>query len=174
MVTTAIGAERQYTLTYPDFYQRLREDPAFRAWFERVRAARRGGRGGDCRQSRPVRTLLPARQWPHAAGCHPPPVPKIEGDAAELAAGPVWQGTMPFPAGRWTRVLLLQQLLVEVFDLLDPDWCAALRRCMARPAAWPGRARQLRRTVRTAAQRRWPRARCPAAVCGCRWRAARG
>lgn len=22
---------------------------------------------------------------------------------------------------RWTRVLLLQQLLVEVFDLLDPD-----------------------------------------------------
>ena len=25
------------------------------------------------------------------------------------------------PCRRWTRVLLLQQLLVEVFDLLDPD-----------------------------------------------------
>jgi hypothetical protein len=29
---------------------------------------------------------------------------------------------LPLPGREWTRVLLLQQLLVELMDLLDPDW----------------------------------------------------
>ena len=45
----------------------------------------------------------------------------LEESLADLLAGPCWDGAPPFPAHRWTRVLLLQQLLVEAFDLLDPS-----------------------------------------------------
>ncbi|GFR39648.1 hypothetical protein Agub_g114 [Astrephomene gubernaculifera] len=31
-----------------------------------------------------------------------------------------WPGVGPFPVNRWTRLLLLQQLLVDTIDLLDP------------------------------------------------------
>ncbi|EFN53050.1 expressed protein [Chlorella variabilis] len=46
---------------------------------------------------------------------------KLEADALDLATGAPWHGQGPFPVGRWTRVLLLQQLLVDCCDLLDPD-----------------------------------------------------
>lgn len=46
---------------------------------------------------------------------------EIERDIASLCKGQPWQGESPFPLNRWTRVLLLQQLLVELMDLLDPD-----------------------------------------------------
>ena len=45
----------------------------------------------------------------------------IRSDIAALASGEPWDGEGPFPAARWTRVLLLQQLLVEAMELLDPD-----------------------------------------------------
>ncbi|KAI8465543.1 MAG: hypothetical protein J3K34DRAFT_436678 [Monoraphidium minutum] len=44
----------------------------------------------------------------------------IEEGLADLLTGPGWAGDQPFPCHRWTRLLLLQQLLVEAFDLLDP------------------------------------------------------
>ena len=62
----------------------------------------------------------------------------IEADVVDLATGPPWRGEGPFPVGRWTRVLLLQQLLVELFDILDPD-CVRLpasRRERLMPVAW--------------------------------------
>ncbi len=31
-----------------------------------------------------------------------------------------WPGCGPFPVNPWTRLLLLQQLLVDTIDLLDP------------------------------------------------------
>ena len=31
-----------------------------------------------------------------------------------------WSGLQPFPVNRWSRLLLLQQLLVDTLDLLDP------------------------------------------------------
>ncbi|KAG2493115.1 hypothetical protein HYH03_008778 [Edaphochlamys debaryana] len=33
-----------------------------------------------------------------------------------------WPGTGPFPMNSWSRLLLLQQLLVDTIDLLDPFW----------------------------------------------------
>ncbi|KAL6750959.1 hypothetical protein V8C86DRAFT_758259 [Haematococcus lacustris] len=33
-----------------------------------------------------------------------------------------WQGQPAFPINRWTRLLLLQQLLVDTIDLLDPNF----------------------------------------------------
>ncbi len=46
---------------------------------------------------------------------------EIERDIASLCKGQPWVGESPFPLNRWTRVLLLQQLLIELMDLLDPD-----------------------------------------------------
>ena len=45
----------------------------------------------------------------------------LRADIAQLAAGPRWGGVAPFPVSRWTRLLLLQQLLVEAMELLDPE-----------------------------------------------------
>lgn len=45
----------------------------------------------------------------------------ITKDVAYLAKAGLWEGEGPFPLNKWTRVLLLQQLLVELIDLLDPD-----------------------------------------------------
>jgi hypothetical protein len=45
----------------------------------------------------------------------------ITEDVAYLAKAGLWEGEGPFPLNKWTRVLLLQQLLVELIDLLDPD-----------------------------------------------------
>lgn len=45
----------------------------------------------------------------------------ISEDISFLANSSLWEGEPPFPVNRWTRVLLLQQLLVELIDLLDPD-----------------------------------------------------
>ena len=97
MITTPMGAERHYTMSYGDFHTLLESDPAFARWFE-----------------------------------------EIEADAIDLATGPGWRGEGPFPVGRWTRVLLLQQLLVELMDLLDPD-CVRLpmdRRQRLMPINW--------------------------------------
>lgn len=46
---------------------------------------------------------------------------EIEEDLMDLATGKPWVGESPFPVNKWTRVLLLQQLLVDIMDLLDPD-----------------------------------------------------
>jgi len=46
----------------------------------------------------------------------------IEADLVTLLTGPSWMGAPAFPIHRWTRVLLLQQLLVDGLDLLDPDY----------------------------------------------------
>lgn len=43
-------------------------------------------------------------------------------DIVNLATGDNWKGQGPFPMGRWTRVLLLQQMLVDAEDLLDPTY----------------------------------------------------
>lgn len=97
MITTPMGAERHYTMSYGDFHSRLESDPNFARWFE-----------------------------------------EMEAGAMELATGPVWRGEGPFPVGKWTRVLLLQQLLVELMDLLDPD-CVRLpvdRRERLMPIKW--------------------------------------
>lgn len=63
---------------------------------------------------------------------------RLETDATSLALGKPWQGEGPFPVGRWTRVLLLQQLLVELIDLLDPDLVRMPldRRVRLCPIAW--------------------------------------
>ena len=45
----------------------------------------------------------------------------LRADVAVLASGPRWGGSAPFPVSRWTRLLLLQQLLVEAMELLDPE-----------------------------------------------------
>ena len=47
--------------------------------------------------------------------------PELMEEAEILATGPTWLGEAPFPCGRWTRILLLQQVLVELMDILDPD-----------------------------------------------------
>lgn len=57
-----------------------------------------------------------AQDAPFAARLAP-----IRADVAALASGPRWNGKGPFPTSRWTRLLLLQQLLVEAMDLLDPE-----------------------------------------------------
>ena len=80
MISTPMGAERHYTLSYGEFCHRLTADPEFAARLAPLRA-----------------------------------------DIALLASGPRWTGAKPFPAGRWTRVVLLQQLLVEAMGLLDAD-----------------------------------------------------
>jgi hypothetical protein len=45
----------------------------------------------------------------------------LEHDLAALLTGPCWRGESP-GAHPWTRILLLQQLLVDTVDLLDPDF----------------------------------------------------
>ena len=57
-----------------------------------------------------------AQDAPFAARLAP-----LRADVAALASGPRWNGKGPFPTSRWTRLLLLQQLLVEAMDLLDPE-----------------------------------------------------
>ena len=97
MITTPMGAERHYTMSYGDFHSKLDEDPSFARWFIDIKA-----------------------------------------NVRELAAGFAWKGESPFPCGRWSRVLLLQQLLVELMDVLDPD-CVRLsldRRQRLMPIRW--------------------------------------
>ncbi|DBA74793.1 hypothetical protein WJX79_006711 [Trebouxia sp. C0005] len=43
-------------------------------------------------------------------------------DIINLAIGDNWKGQGPFPMGRWSRVLLLQQMLIDAEDLLDPTY----------------------------------------------------
>ncbi|KAG2483311.1 hypothetical protein HYH03_017816 [Edaphochlamys debaryana] len=44
----------------------------------------------------------------------------VHTDILALVGGRKWSGQGPFPINRWTRLLLLQQLLVEAIDVLDP------------------------------------------------------
>lgn len=62
----------------------------------------------------------------------------IEGDLAALLTGPSWMGEPAARTHRWTRVLLLQQLLVDAIDLLDPDYVRvpANRRIRLSPIAY--------------------------------------
>ncbi|KAF8071343.1 hypothetical protein HT031_001427 [Scenedesmus sp. PABB004] len=63
----------------------------------------------------------------------------IEADLAALLTGPSWMGEPIAPAPhRWARVLLLQQLLVDAIDLLDPDYVRvpANRRIRLAPVAY--------------------------------------
>lgn len=46
----------------------------------------------------------------------------LEKELLALLTGPKWAGQGPFPLNRWSRALLLQQLLVDTMDLLDPDY----------------------------------------------------
>ena len=80
MITTRMGAQRHYTMSYGDFHRKLETDHSFRYWFE-----------------------------------------EIEQDILDLTKGKPWLGESSFPLNKWTRILLLQQLLVELMDLLDPD-----------------------------------------------------
>ncbi|WPT11712.1 hypothetical protein PSENEW3n2_00005212 [Picochlorum sp. SENEW3] len=80
MITTKMGAERHYTMSYGDFHKKLEMDESFRYWFA-----------------------------------------EIEEDICELTKQEPWMGETAFPLNKWSRVLLFQQLLVELMDLLDPD-----------------------------------------------------
>ncbi|KAI8101382.1 hypothetical protein M9435_001488 [Picochlorum sp. BPE23] len=80
MITTKMGAERHYTMSYGDFHKKLETDESFRYWFA-----------------------------------------EIEEDICELTKQEPWMGETAFPLNKWSRVLLFQQLLVELMDLLDPD-----------------------------------------------------
>lgn len=63
---------------------------------------------------------------------------EIETEILEMTKGEPWLGESPFPLNKWSRVLLLQQLLVELMDLLDPD-CVRLpldRRKKLMPTNW--------------------------------------
>jgi hypothetical protein len=80
MITTQMGAERHYTMSYGDFHKKLEADESFRYWFA-----------------------------------------EIEEDICELTQREPWMGETAFPLNKWSRVLLFQQLLVELMDLLDPD-----------------------------------------------------
>eukprot|EP00879_Flechtneria_rotunda_P009843 GHRR01010295.1.p1 GENE.GHRR01010295.1~~GHRR01010295.1.p1 ORF type:complete len:468 (+),score=159.46 GHRR01010295.1:777-2180(+) len=69
----------------------------------------------------------------------------IETDLAALLTGPSWMGEPPAgsrdetaTSHRWSRVLLLQQLLVDAIDLLDPDYVRvpANRRIRLAPVAY--------------------------------------
>ncbi|KAF6261278.1 hypothetical protein COO60DRAFT_1502215 [Scenedesmus sp. NREL 46B-D3] len=62
----------------------------------------------------------------------------IEADLAALLTGPSWMGEPAARTHRWTRVLLLQQLLVDAIDLLDPDYVRvpANRRIRLSPIAY--------------------------------------
>jgi hypothetical protein len=63
---------------------------------------------------------------------------KLEVEYSALTIGKPWMGQAPFPINSWSRVLLLQQLLVEVIDLLDPD-CVRLsldRRARLATVGW--------------------------------------
>ncbi|KAJ9511175.1 hypothetical protein QJQ45_013203 [Haematococcus lacustris] len=82
MVTTPVGAPRHYTMSYGDFYARLRTDAYLAGWFK----------------------------------------PLYEDMLALVSSGVRWQGQPAFPINRWTRLLLLQQLLVDTIDLLDPNF----------------------------------------------------
>jgi hypothetical protein len=46
----------------------------------------------------------------------------IERDLAALLTGPSWRGQPPGAFNPWTRILLLQQLMIDTVDLLDPDY----------------------------------------------------
>lgn len=63
---------------------------------------------------------------------------RSEAAMLEAVAGAPWDGAAPFPCSRWTRVLLLQQLLVELMGLLDPDGVRlpAARRNALAPLPW--------------------------------------
>lgn len=77
----------------------------------------------------------------------PPDVPSLPvtarhapSDLWELHTGPcLWRGEPPFPTIHvWTRLLLFQQLLIDVMDLLDPDYVRVLagRRVKLFPVAY--------------------------------------
>ncbi|CAG9462894.1 unnamed protein product [Pedinophyceae sp. YPF-701] len=59
-------------------------------------------------------------------------------DIRELAEGPLWRREGPVPVARWTRALLLQQLLVEAFDILDPGYARipSSARVVLSPTEW--------------------------------------
>jgi hypothetical protein len=62
----------------------------------------------------------------------------LEESLVELLTSPCWGGEAVFPVHRWTRVLLLQQLLVEAFDLLGAARGGAGRGGAGRGGAWGG------------------------------------
>ena len=122
MISTPMGASRHYTLS---FGKRKEERERERELEERVKS-------GEEENKKRITSFFPpqsssktisgefcarlAHDAPFTARLAP-----LRADVAALASGPRWNGNRPFPTSRWTRLLLLQQLLVEAMDLLDPD-----------------------------------------------------
>ena len=106
MILTDFGASRHYTLSYGQFYELLNDvrftcTPLCLTITHALISCTWIGQ-----ESAPN-----WRTW----------FADISEDVAYLAKASLWEGEGPFPLNKWTRVLLLQQLLVELIDLLDPD-----------------------------------------------------
>ena len=140
MISTPMGASRHYTLSFGELC----------GWWVMEEGRERREREREKRENGKKKTKLERRKkkltfFPlPLSTLHPPPPPPpllsgefcarlaqdapfaarlapLRADVAALASGPRWNGKGPFPTSRWTRLLLLQQLLVEAMDLLDPE-----------------------------------------------------
>jgi len=148
MVTTPVGAKRHYTMSYADVSNvRLEwvDGMELDRGFDQVSAAEAHPRPSPNFEPPPTtNTPLINHPWLQfvnrlktdagfAAWFAP-----IEESLADLLTGPCWSGEPTFPCHRWSRVLLLQQLLVEAFDLLDPKCLRIMpsRRMRLAPVAY--------------------------------------
>ena len=94
-------------MSYADFYRSFHTDPYLSGWFrplydDIIGLMTSGDRFDPVRPTpSPVTTLISSRLIV--------PFPVLR-----------WTGRPPFPFHKWTRLILLQQLLIETMDLMDP------------------------------------------------------
>lgn len=133
MITTPMGAERHYTLSYGEFSHKLETEAEFRHWFDNIESD--------------IMDLATGPLWQGEGPFGPSGCVvfawlflKLHSfyQHVNLSDLESFSLTRVQRCRRWTRVLLLQQLLVELWDLLDPD-CVRLsldRRVRLMPINW--------------------------------------
>eukprot|EP00878_Enallax_costatus_P024023 GHUV01025610.1.p1 GENE.GHUV01025610.1~~GHUV01025610.1.p1 ORF type:complete len:472 (+),score=95.66 GHUV01025610.1:590-2005(+) len=122
MGATPLGSERHYTHSYSAFLAKLKAEPDFACWLQPIEAD--------------LAALLTGPSW-----MGEPPAPAhspVRLNQTTNSNGRAGTAKQLPPAERWSRVLLLQQLLVDTIDLLDPDYVRvpANRRIRLAPVAY--------------------------------------
>uniref|UniRef100_A0A383VER7 Uncharacterized protein n=1 Tax=Tetradesmus obliquus TaxID=3088 RepID=A0A383VER7_TETOB len=135
MGCTPLGSERHYTHSYSTFLGKLQTEPEFAAWLQPIEADLAALLTGPSWMGEPAARTHRVEVWGVDVFSWLQP---IEADLAALLTGPSWMGEPAARTHRWTRVLLLQQLLVDAIDLLDPDYVRvpANRRIRLSPIAY--------------------------------------
>ena len=126
-----------------DFVARLKTDASFASWFQPLEESLAELLTGPCWEGAQP---FPCHRWaqrPRPTACSAvrgvEPFGFLHPERSwTVVTPPTAAPASPTECPRWTRVLLLQQLLVEAFDLLDPKYLRIMpsRRMRLAPVAY--------------------------------------